>query len=88
MAVDLSEESAIYFGLDCFDDEVRSRSRLSHPMMASSSPSSAAGSSSDARRSVDQTALQGIFEKVFKDLALDPQHYEVNDDRIPFVSDA
>ncbi len=27
--------------------------------------------------SLDQTALQGILEKVFKDLALDPQHYEI-----------
>ncbi len=68
MAEERGNEEAKYFGLDCFADEVRTRSRLSHPMVPTGQMD---------RHSVDQTALQGMMEKVFKDLALDPQHYEV-----------
>ena len=68
MAVEQQNEQAKYFGLDAFADEVRSRASLSHPMVPSDTVD---------KYSVDQIALQGIFEKVFKDLALEPRQYEI-----------
>lgn len=68
MAVEHSNEQAKYFGLDAFADEVRSRSKLSHPIVPSHKVD---------KYSVDQIALQGIFEKIFKDLALEPNDYEI-----------
>jgi len=68
MAVERGNEAGKYFGLDCFSDEVRARSVLSHPMVPSSQVD---------KYSVDQVALQGILEKIFKDLAVDPCHYEI-----------
>ncbi len=70
MAVERGNEDAKYFGLDCFAEEVRPQSRLSHPMIPDD------GRMVD-RYPLDQIALQGMLEKVFKDLALDPQHYEI-----------
>ena len=68
MAVEHLNEQAKYFGLDTFAPEVRSRCRLSHPIV----PSQFAD-----KHSVDQTALQGILEKIFKDLNMDPSEYQV-----------
>ena len=68
MAVEHLNEQAKYFGLDTFAPEVRSRCRLSHPIV----PSQFAD-----KHSVDQTALQGILEKIFKDLNMDPSVYQV-----------
>jgi actin-related protein len=68
MAVEHLNEQAKYFGLDTFAPEVRSRCRLSHPIV----PSQYAD-----KYSVDQTALQGILEKIFKDLNLEPSHYQI-----------
>ena len=68
MAVEHLNEQAKYFGLDTFAPEVRSRCRLSHPIV----PSQFAD-----KYSVDQTALQGILEKIFKDLNMEPSEYQV-----------
>ena len=68
MAVEHLNEQAKYFGLDTFAPEVRSRCRLSHPIV----PSHFAD-----KHSVDQTALQGILEKIFKDLNMEPSEYQV-----------
>eukprot|EP00095_Tigriopus_kingsejongensis_P001858 snap_masked-scaffold1139_size60066-processed-gene-0.2 protein:Tk01858 transcript:snap_masked-scaffold1139_size60066-processed-gene-0.2-mRNA-1 annotation:"hypothetical protein LOTGIDRAFT_164583" len=68
MAVDHQQECSKYFGMDAFAKEIRTRSKLSHPMVPSHNVD---------KYTVDQTALQGIFEKVFKDLALEPNDFEI-----------
>ncbi|TRY62880.1 hypothetical protein TCAL_02029 [Tigriopus californicus] len=68
MAVDHHQECSKYFGMDAFAKEIRSRSKLSHPMVPTHNVD---------KYTVDQTALQGIFEKIFKDLALEPNDFEI-----------
>jgi len=57
MASERGNDMAKYFGLDCLADEVRSRSIITNPMVPSIQVD---------KYSVDQVALQGIFEKIFK----------------------
>ena len=69
MAVAHDNEDEKYFGLDAFASEVRSRCQLRHPMIPSRTVD---------KFSIDPIALQGIMEKIFKDLGLDhPGDYEV-----------
>lgn len=68
MAVDHQQECSKYFGMDAFAKEIRTRSKLTHPMVPTHNVD---------KYTVDQTALQGIFEKIFKDLALEPNDFEV-----------
>ena len=69
MAVAHENEDEKYFGLDAFASEIRSRCQLRHPMI----PSRAVD-----KFSIDPIALQGIMEKIFKDLGLEhPADYEV-----------
>ena len=68
MAVGRSNETEKYFGFDAFAPEIRSRCSLRQPM---------APSGKIDKLSVDLTALQGIFEKIFKDLDVDPSNFEI-----------
>ncbi len=83
-----SHEDEKYFGLDAFAPEVRSRCNLSHPFSPSNSIDKlSVDQVSQNIRCVKtqfhinfvrfQIALQGFLEKIFKDLNVDPSHYEV-----------
>ena len=68
MAIEHLNEQAMYFGMDTFAAEVRSRCRLSHPMVPTQKIDT---------YTIDQIALQGIFEKIFKELNLEPTEFEI-----------
>lgn len=68
IAVGRNNEAEKYFGFDAFAPEVRSRCNLRQPM---------APSGKIDKLSVDLVALQGIFEKIFKDLDVDPANFEI-----------
>jgi len=68
IAVGRNNEAEKYFGFDAFAPEVRSRCNLRQPM---------APSGKIDKLSVDVVALQGIFEKIFKDLDVDPANFEI-----------
>ena len=69
MAVAHDNEDEKYFGLDAFAPEVRHRCQLRHPMIPSRTVN---------KFSIDPIALQGILEKIFKELGLDhPGDYAV-----------
>ena len=68
IAVGRSNESEKYFGFDAFAPEIRSRCHLRQPMVPTGKID---------KMSVDLVALQGIFEKIFKDLDVDPANFEI-----------
>jgi len=61
-------EDEKYFGMDAFAPEVRSRCNLVHPF---------APSSNVDKYTINQIALQGFLEKIFRDLNIDPSDYEI-----------
>jgi len=68
MAIAKGHEEEKYFGMDAFAPEIRSRCNLVHPF---------APSSNVDKYTVNQIALQGFLEKIFRDLNIDPSDYEI-----------
>lgn len=68
MGVGKSNEDEKYFGFDAISPEIRSSCTLSQPL---------APSGKIDKMSVDVVALQGIFEKIFKDLDIEPSSFEI-----------
>jgi actin-related protein len=68
VAVDCSNDHERYFGIDAFEESVRKRCRLTSPVIPSDKID---------KLSVDMITLQGICEKIFKQLSIDPAHYEI-----------